>query len=706
MKKELRKNKNGLKVLCCSTFILSVVLSAKSFAFEFDANLSDEYKEWTKLSNEEKEEILMPQTIYSELPSNILEKYEISNKVPNFISTLLTNSNRRLGNISDDALKSKYSLNEKMDLRVENQKSTTECWAFSSLKTLETNIALNNNERELKNFSERHMDYSTTKTFTDGTNPIGYNRELGGGGLPVISYSYLTNGTGAILEDEMPFEDNERKISLSEINKNVDTIVTDYITLPTINKEYKKDEKGNTISIKYIDASGKEYTEESLKIARNIIKKQLVTNGAISSITAGNKNKYYDTTNIYTASNYNCNSTTEKRDHGITIVGWDDNYSKYNFRDGARPSSDGAYLVLNSYGSENFDNGYMYISYEDFFIESEIYGVQSTQKVDYDKIYQHDFFGGIFQIGTEAISTGYYGVTFDRDSSKSEKINSVGVNLSEYCKIEIYINPNSANLSSDNLIKVAETEEVLSPGYHRIDINSVELNSNEFSIVVKQISENDEFSFKIETRVAGTAFSNVSSDNRSYFSSNAEVWQNLSEMSVPGIDMNNADVCIKAFTTNVEENNNNPDNSDDETNGSEDNEIVIEKYKVENDYILNIENETKKVDFMKNISTNLEASIVTENGEEIVEDNELIKTGMKLKLSDGKMYILIVRGDINKDGKLTLTDISKLLLHYNGNQGFTITDVYALKGCDMNFDGEITLTDLSQIIVLYNSIEM
>ena len=177
-------------------------------------------------------------------------------------------------------------------------------------------------------------------------------------------------------------------------------------------------------------------------------------------------------------------------------------------------------------------------------------------------------------------------------------------------------------------------------------------------------------------------------------------------MSVPGIDMNNADVCIKAFTTNVEENNNNPDNSDDETNGSEDNEIVIEKYKVENDYILNIENETKKVDFMKNISTNLEASIVTENGEEIVEDNELIKTGMKLKLSDGKMYILIVRGDINKDGKLTLTDISKLLLHYNGNQGFTITDVYALKGCDMNFDGEITLTDLSQIIVLYNSIEM
>ena len=119
MKKELRKNKNGLKVLCCSTFILSVVLSAKSFAFEFDANLSDEYKEWTKLSNEEKEEILMPQTIYSELPSNILEKYEISNKVPNFISTLLTNSNRRLGNISDDALKSKYSLNEKIDLRVE-----------------------------------------------------------------------------------------------------------------------------------------------------------------------------------------------------------------------------------------------------------------------------------------------------------------------------------------------------------------------------------------------------------------------------------------------------------------------------------------------------------------------------------------------------------------------------------------------------------
>ena len=75
---------------------------------------------------------------------------------------------------------------------------------------------------------------------------------------------------------------------------------------------------------------------------------------------------------------------------------------------------------------------------------------------------------------------------------------------------------------------------------------------------------------------------------------------------------------------------------------------------------------------------------------------------MKLKLSDGKEYILIVRGDIKPDGIVELTDISKLILHYNENREFQLTG-NALKAADMNLDGIIDLTDVSQMIVLYNS---
>ena len=38
--------------------------------------------------------------------------------------------------------------------------------------------------------------------------------------------------------------------------------------------------------------------------------------------------------------------------HAITIIGWDDNYAKENFKAGHMPPADGAWLVKNSWGSE------------------------------------------------------------------------------------------------------------------------------------------------------------------------------------------------------------------------------------------------------------------------------------------------------------------------------------------------------------------
>ncbi len=214
-----KNNKKLLKLIFVSTFTIGIMCSRNSLATEFEAKISDEYKEWMNLTTEEKSESFMPQTVFGEAPSEILEKYNFSTETPRFISLFLENGKNNLENVSAQISQSEYSLNEKMNLRVENQKSTSECWAFSALKSLETSIAIDNNSRNLLNFSERHMDYATTKTFTDGVNPIGYNRELGGGGLPVVANGYLTNGTGAVLEEDMPFEDNETKVSISQINK-------------------------------------------------------------------------------------------------------------------------------------------------------------------------------------------------------------------------------------------------------------------------------------------------------------------------------------------------------------------------------------------------------------------------------------------------------------------------------------------------------
>ncbi|MDR0846899.1 MAG: hypothetical protein LBN08_05255 [Lactobacillales bacterium] len=51
-------------------------------------------------------------------------------------------------------------------------------------------------------------------------------------------------------------------------------------------------------------------------------------------------------------------------DHEVTIVGYDDNYSKNNFNEKFRPRSNGAFLVKNSFGTANAKDGYCWISYE------------------------------------------------------------------------------------------------------------------------------------------------------------------------------------------------------------------------------------------------------------------------------------------------------------------------------------------------------
>ena len=65
-----------------------------------------------------------------------------------------------------------------------------------------------------------------------------------------------------------------------------------------------------------------------------------------------------DTTSYYCP--VSDNSHTHAGGHAITIVGWDDNYSRNHFASGCRPSNNGAWIVKNSYGTYFGENGYMY----------------------------------------------------------------------------------------------------------------------------------------------------------------------------------------------------------------------------------------------------------------------------------------------------------------------------------------------------------
>lgn len=681
MKNLLKFNKEKVKAI--SIFVILILFAfgfTNSYATEFEAEFSNDYLEW--VSNDDKNIYDMPRAYAIDIPEDVLN--EISKPS---ITSILENRNQnvlRLHPVSAVSTDARFNLADVIDVRVKNQMLTSECWAFALMSSLESNNLIRLGKTE--NYSERHMDYSTAQSFIDGENPFAFDRKVGAGGLSSVGLAYLTNGQGAVLEEDMPFENNEDEISIKEIDKTVSRVVCDYEILPTIFKRI--DSEGN---ISYSDALGNPYTEEQVDSIRDYIKAAIIEHGAVASVTAGSKNKYYNNPeNPMLATAYFCNDNYVIRDHAITIVGWDDNYSRENFNEACRPKEDGAYIILNSYGVDAFEKGFMYVSYEDILIETDLYVIQNSKDKTYDNIYQHDALGGMFAIGTASQDEGYYAVTFERDVEVEEKINRVGITVEDYVNVEIYVNPNSADLSKENLVFVGSTTSYLEPGYHEIGFNDVELTGEEYAVVIKQYSKTDKFYVTIETSCANSVYSNVKSSERSFVSFDGLDWEKVNEMVIPGLEMQNSDVCIKAFT-----------------NVSQKEKITLESqlYKIEFDKVFKIEYNTNKLDFLSNVNSDYRITILDEEGNDVtnLDEEPIIRTGMKLKLDTGNEYTLVVRGDINCDGNITLTDLSKLILEYNETTGFRLDGV-SLDGADLNCDGKITLTDVSQLLVIYTEI--
>lgn len=83
-------------------------------------------------------------------------------------------------------------------------------------------------------------------------------------------------------------------------------------------------------------------------------------------------------------------------DHVVAIIGWDDNFSKYNF--GTIPLGDGAWIIKNSWGESwdgDIEKNYTYVSYYDqcFKDRGLVVTAKTKNERTYDRIYQYD--GGI-----------------------------------------------------------------------------------------------------------------------------------------------------------------------------------------------------------------------------------------------------------------------------------------------------------------------
>lgn len=124
-----------------------------------------------------------------------------------------------------------------------------------------------------------------------------------------------------------------------------------------------------------------------------------------------------------------------------------------------------------------------------------------------------------------------------------------------------------------------------------------------------------------------------------------------------------------------------------------------EKYEIKEGYILNIRAKvndkagTTVEEFKGNINTNQTIKIVNKDNVEM-QDNELIKTGLKLIVGGKQEYTLIVKGDIDGNGEITLTDLAKMKLHCIEKE---LLEGNALKAADVNGTDTVTVTDLARL---------
>jgi len=97
-------------------------------------------------------------------------------------------------------------------------------------------------------------------------------------------------------------------------------------------------------------------------------------------------------------------------------------------------------------------------------------------------------------------------------------------------------------------------------------------------------------------------------------------------------------------------------------------------------------------EFKENITTNQSIKVIYE-GEEL-SDDDIVVTGMILKVGEDLRYTLVVRGDIDGDGEITINDLAKLRLHCIEKELLTSERLIA---ADVDNDGEITINDVAQL---------
>ena len=212
--------------------------------------------------------------------------------------------------------------------------------------------------------------------------------------------------------------------------------------------------------------------------------------------------------------------------HAVTVVGWDDNYSKDNFR--YAPKEDGAWLIKNSWGDIWGNDGYFWMSYEEPTL-SPVYFFDVEEAGSYDNVYQYD--GSLSDVTIDGYLEGANVFTAQND----EKLNAVSFftikDKTDY-KVSVYKNLSNPEDPTSGTLLTTKTGTVSHMGYTKLSLDKeYEINTGEtFSVVVEQKADGKATPMYCDRFQNDDSYESrsVSAKGESFVSKNGDNWEDIS----------------------------------------------------------------------------------------------------------------------------------------------------------------------------------